>query len=233
MIVHAVVRRIGKGVIRKKNRYVIAIFMAFAALFTGCSTSVKQTVPLNTDPESILSAIYELEGIKSAGSVNTEPLAEISEIEDDISIHYQYVFLVKDAVNQNNQAVPDRLYVVSAVENTRKDREISIQYIDGSINGETAKHNPRHRPITINLCPEDSKSPCGADDSKTYQANAVVFSLDQFPAFRSHGNVVDISVKYALGKNKKELREQFLSDSGLQNTGKAVVSLKLPDTFVK
>lgn len=231
MIVHAVVRRIGKGVIRKKNRYLIAIFMAFAALFTGCSTSVKQTVPHNTDPESILSALYDLDGIKSAGSVNTEPLAE--EIEDNISIRYQYVFLVKDAVNENNQAVPDRLYVVSSVENTRNDREISIQYTDGSINGETAKHNPKNRPITVNICQDDSKSPCGADDSKTYQANAVVFSLDQFPAFRSHGNFVDISVKYALGKNKKELREQFLSDSGLQDTGKAVVSLRLPDTFVK
>lgn len=219
--------------IRQKNRYLIAIFMAFAALFTGCSTSVKQTVPQNTDPESILSAIYKLEGIKSAGSVNTEPLIEISEIEDNISIRYQYVFLVKDAVNQNNQAVPDRLYVVSAVENTRKDREISIQYIDGSINGEIVKNYPRHLPITVNLCPDDSKSPCGADDSKTYKADAVVFSLDQFPAFRSHNNVVDISVKYALGKNKKELREQFLSDSGLQETDDAVVSLKLPDSFVK
>lgn len=219
--------------IRKKNRYVIAIFMAFAALFTGCSTSVKQTVPLNTDPESILSVIYDLEGIQSAGSVNTEPLTELSEIEENISIRYQYVFLVKDAVNQNNQAVPDRLYVVSAVENTRKDREISIQYIDGSINGEIVKNNPRHLPITVNLCPDDSKSPCGTDDSRTYKATAVVFSLDQFPAFRSHGNVVDISVKYALGKNKKELREQYLSDSGLQETDDAVVSLKLPDTFVK
>ncbi|WP_258394687.1 hypothetical protein [Paenibacillus sp. MDMC362] len=188
--------------IRKKNRYIIAIFMAFAALFTGCSTSVKQTVPLNTDPESILSALYDLDGIKSAGSVNTEPLTEISEIEDNISIRYQYVFLVKDAVNENNQAVPDRLYVVSAVENTRNDREISIQYTDGSINGETAKHNPRHRPITVDICPDDSKSPCEADDSKTYQANAVAFSLDQFPAFRSHDNVVDISVKYALGKRR-------------------------------
>lgn len=132
--------------IRKKNRYVIAIFMALAALFTGCSTSVKQTVPQNTDPESILSVIYDLEGIKSAGSVNTEPLTDISEIEENISIRYQYVFLVRDAVNQNNQAVPDRLYVVSAVENTRKDREISIQYIDGSINGEIAEHNPRMIP---------------------------------------------------------------------------------------
>ncbi|MHA2854200.1 hypothetical protein ACXZ7E_09435 [Paenibacillus lautus] len=109
--------------IRKKNRYVMAIFIAFAALFTGCSTSVKQTVPLNTDHESILSVIYDLEGIQSAGSANTEPLTEISEIEDNISIRYQYVFLVKDAFNQNNQAVPDRLYVVSSVENTRKDRE--------------------------------------------------------------------------------------------------------------
>ncbi|PJN50211.1 hypothetical protein PAEVO_52550 [Paenibacillus sp. GM2FR] len=139
---------------------------------------------------------------------------------------------MKDAVNQNNQAVPDRLYVVSAVENTRKDHEIS-QYIDGSINWEIAKHDPRHLPITVNICPDDSKSPCGADDSKTYKADAVVFSLDQFPAFRSHGNVVDISVKYALGKNKKELREQFLSDSGLQETDDAVVTLKLLDTFVK
>ncbi|WP_259445454.1 hypothetical protein [Paenibacillus lautus] len=81
---------------RKKNRYVIAIFMAFAALFTGCSTSVKQTVPQNTDPESMLSVIYDVEGIKSAGSVNTEPLTEISEIEENISIRYQYAFLVKD-----------------------------------------------------------------------------------------------------------------------------------------
>jgi hypothetical protein len=141
--------------------------------------------------------------------------------------------MVKDAVNQNNQAVPDRLYVVSAVENTRKDREISVQYIDGSINGEIAKNNPQHLPITVNLCPDESKSPCGADDSKTYKADAVVFSLDQFPALRSHGNVVDISVKYALGKNKKELCEQFLSDSGLQETDDAVVSLKLPDTLVE
>ncbi|WP_194541079.1 hypothetical protein [Paenibacillus sp. JZ16] len=219
--------------IHKKNRYVIAIFMAFAALLTGCSTSVKQTVPQNTDPESILSVIYDVEGIKSAGSVNTEPLTEISEIEENISIRYQYAFLVKDAVNQNNQAVPDRLYVVSAVENTRKDREISVQYIDGSINGVIAERNPPHLPITVNICPDDSKSPCGADGSKTYQADAFVFSLDQFPAFRSHDNVVDISVKYALGKNKKELREQFLSDSGLQDTDKAIVSLKLPDTFVK
>ncbi|MGE7827535.1 hypothetical protein [Paenibacillus sp. NPDC093718] len=55
--------------IHKKNRYVIAIFMAFAALFAGCSTSVKQTVPQNTDPESILNVIYDLEGIKSAATV--------------------------------------------------------------------------------------------------------------------------------------------------------------------
>lgn len=122
--------------------------MAFATLLAGCSPSVKQTVPQNTNPESILSAIYDLEGIKFVGSVNTEPLTEISEIEENISIRYQYAFLVRDAVNQNNQAVPDRLYVVSAVENTRKDQEISIQYIDGSINGEIAKNNQRHLPLT-------------------------------------------------------------------------------------
>lgn len=219
--------------IQKRNRFVIAIVMAFTALFAGCSTSVKQTVPQDTDPESILNAIYDLEGIQSASSVVTEPLTEISEIEENISIRYQYAFLVKGAVDQNNQAVPDRLYVVSAVENTREDLEISIQYTNGAINGEIAKHNPRHRPITVKICQDDSKSPCGADDSKSYEADAFVFSLDEFPAFRSHSNVVDISVYYALGKNKKELREQYLSDSGLQNTDKANVSLKLPDTFVK
>ncbi|WP_242615037.1 hypothetical protein [Paenibacillus solani] len=208
--------------------------MAFATLLAGCSPFVKQTVPQDTNPESIISAIYDLEGIKFVGSVNTEPLTEISEIEENISIHHQYAFLVKGAVNRDNQTVPDRLYVVSAVENTRKDQEISIQYIDGSINGEIAKNNPRHLPINVKVCPDDSKSPCGADDSKTYKADAVVFSLDHFPAFQSDGNVVDISVKYALGKNKKELREQYLSDSGLQQyTDKANVSLKLPDTFVK
>lgn len=218
--------------IHKKNRFLIAIFMAFAALLAGCSTSVKQTVPQNTDPESILSVIYESEGIKSAGSVNIEPLTEISEIEENISIYYQYAFLVRDIIKQDNQTVPDRLYVVSAVENTRKDQEISIQSISGSINGEIVMKNPRH--LIFNAkCPDDSKSPCGDHDSKTYKADAAVFSLDQFPAFKSDRNVVEISVRYALGKNKKELREQYLSDSGLQNTGKAVVSLKLPDTFVK
>lgn len=182
--------------------------MAFAALLTGCSTSVKQTVPQNTDPKSMLSVIYDLEGIKSASSVKTEPLTEISEIEDNISIRYQYVFLVKDAVNHNNQAVPDRLYVVSAVENTRKDREISIQYIDGSINGEIVKNNPRHLPITVKICQDDSKSLCEAEDSKTYQANAIVFRWTNSP-FRSHGNVVDFSVKYALGKSKKSFESNF------------------------
>lgn len=220
--------------IQQRNRFILAIFMAFVALLAGCSTTAKQTVPQDTDPESILSAIFDLEGIKSATSVVTEPLTETSEIEENISIRYQYAFLVKGAINQDNQAVADRLYVVSAVENMRNDMEISIQYTSGTINGEVAEHNPRHRPITVKVCQDDAKSPpCETDDSKSYEADAHFFSLDEFPAFRSHDNVVDMSVRYALGKNKKELREQYLSDSGLQNSGEANVSLKLPDTFVK
>ncbi|MEK6989628.1 hypothetical protein NST08_05165 [Paenibacillus sp. FSL K6-1566] len=101
----------------------------------------------------------------------------------------------------------------------RKDREISVQYIDGSINEEIAKNNPQHLPNTVNLCPDDSNPLAELMIRRLIKQIRLFFRwTDQFPALRSHGNVVDISVKYALGKNKRELREQFLSDSGLQET---------------
>ncbi|MGN7356661.1 hypothetical protein ACTHPF_04800 [Paenibacillus sp. SAF-054] len=213
------------------KRLLLIIFAALTALLGGCSASSKQTVPQESDPDAILKALFDVEHIKSAKSVITHPLSEISEIEDHISIRYQYAFLVKGAVDEKNNAVPNKLYITSAVENTKKGREISIRYIDGGINGEIRKQNPKHRTFTVNPCGQETGSDCEDGQMAPYEAEAVIFSVDDFPELKPQQNVVDISVKYALANSKKELREQFLSDRGLQERDKAEVSLKLPMSF--
>lgn len=213
------------------KRLLLIIFAALTALLGGCSASSKQTVPQDPDPDAVLKALLDVEHIKSAKSVSTHPLSEISEIEDHISIRYQYAFLVKGAVDEQNNALPNKLYVTSAVENTKKDREISIQFIDGSINGEIRKLNPKHRTFTVNPCGQESGSDCEDGHMAPYEAEAFIFSMDDFPELKPQPNVVDISVNYALANSKKELREQFLSDRGLQEMEKAEVSLKLPISF--
>lgn len=51
--------------------------------------------------------------------------------------------------------------------------------------------------------------------------HSIYFNLDQFKSFKpKHENIVDISVSYALGASKKELREQFLSDPDCRMSGK-------------
>ncbi len=213
------------------KRLLLIIFAALTALLGGCSASSKQTVPQDPDPDAVLKALLDVEHIKSAKSVSTHPLSEISEIEDHISIRYQYAFLVKGAVDEQNNALPNKLYVTSAVENTKKGREISIQFIDGGINGEIRKLNPKHRTFTVNPCGQESGSDCEDGHMAPYKAEAFIFSMDDFPELKPQPNVVDISVNYALANSNKELREQFLSDRGLQEMEKAEVSLKLPISF--
>ncbi|MBQ4897975.1 hypothetical protein KB559_03900 [Paenibacillus sp. Marseille-P2973] len=216
---------------KAKRSIVIMIFIALFALLAGCNVSHKQTVPEDTDPDSLLQSLYTAEHIKSVKSAIIEPLNKSSEIEQGIRIYYQYAILLKGAVDQENKDIANQLYIVTAVENTQENREISVQYIGGSLNGEIRELRPRHKTFQVNACRTESDSPCDSGDPTSYEAYAVIFSLDEYSALEEQGNVVDITVRYALGKNKKELREQFLSDSGLQETGKAAVSFQLPAAF--
>lgn len=217
-----------------KSRIVLRCLALFflIALLPACSVAKKQIVPQDVGPEALLHGLYERESIQSVKSVSTLPLHEISEIDTNMNLYYQYAFLVKGAVNQENNPVPDKLYVIAAVENRREDQEVSIEDFEGNINGEIVNMAPRHHTFDVNVCYGKTKSECDPKKNPPIQVHSIYFDLDQFKSFKpKQENIVDISVSYALGASKKELREQFLSDSGLQNVGEESVTLQLPADF--
>ncbi|MDR9854228.1 hypothetical protein RJP21_11505 [Paenibacillus sp. VCA1] len=212
------------------NRFLI-IFLIIA-LLSSCNVAKKQIVPQDVEPETILYGLYNFKNIKSVKSVSRLPLNEISEIADDIHIYYQYAFLIKGAVSQQNYPIPDQLYVIAAIDNQRENGEMNINRIEGTINGKYALLQPDDRKFDVNVCYGKTKSECNPKKNPPYQVRSIAFELDKFESFKAkQKNIVDISVQYAFGKSKKELRGRFFSESGLGYSGERSVSFELPAEF--
>ncbi|WP_160044770.1 MULTISPECIES: hypothetical protein [Paenibacillus] len=210
----------------------LLIIFLIIALLSGCSIAKKQIVPQDVDPAAILHGIYNFENIKSVKSVSQVPLNEISKLADDIDIHYQYAFMVKGAVDQQNNPFPDMLYVIAAIENRREHGEMDIYKVEGNINGNYSLLRPRYHLFDVNVCYGKTKSECNPKKHPPYEAIGITFELDKFKDFRpKKKNTVNIEIGFAFGKSKNELRGNFFNDAGPQKTGGKWDPLELPADF--
>lgn len=212
----------------------ISLLLAAVFLFmiiSCCSATEKQVVSSGGDAKSIFKQLSKKEKIHSYDAMSSQALDEVVDLEEGIRVHYQYAYHVKgiiDTYNKETGLKHDKMYVVYAIENSHDNKAVQV---DSKIafNGDEEYERTVSSEFEIDVC--RGKWFCSSKKNPPYKAEALKIPLEEVAVKKDQEIKLDIIMDYAFGKSKKDLVNQFFSDSGYLDESSTSITLSLPKEF--